>query len=202
MQAARGASLNPSVDAHPDSSDSAAGDVRLRALFVGVFLAGYAIDVGAKILAVETLTGRPDIELVGEWFQLHLTRNPGAAFSTGSEFTPVLSLLAITASGVVVYLARSIGHRWWAVSLGLLLAGITGNLTDRIFRAPGPLHGEVVDFLQLPNWPIFNLADICINVGAVLALILTFRGISVDGSRTEKPADQDPGDPLPGEPTR
>ncbi len=202
MQAARGASLNPSVDAHPDSSDSPAGDVRLRILFVVVFLVGYVADVGSKILAVEKLTGRPDIEIVGEWFQLHLTRNPGAAFSTGGDFTPALSLLAIAASGVVVYLARGIGSRWWAVSLGLLLAGITGNLTDRIFRSPGPLHGEVVDFLQLPNWPIFNVADICINAGAALTLLLAFRGISVNGSRVVEPVDDAPGDPLPGEPSR
>jgi len=180
MQAARGASLNPSVDGHPTSRT---GVTRYRLLFAGVFLLGYTLDLGSKTLAVERLSGRPDVEIVGEWLQLHLTRNPGAAFSAGSELTPALSLLAIAATGVVVFVARRVGTRAWAVSLGLLLAGIAGNLTDRIFRAPGPMHGHVVDFLALPNWPVFNVADLCINAGAALVLVMSFRGIAVDGTR-------------------
>ena len=181
MQAARGASLNPSADAHPDSR---AGDPRYRLVFVGVFLAAYALDVVSKIVAVDRLTDRADIELVGEWFQLHLTRNPGAAFSTAETLTPVLSLLALAASLTVVWFARRSARRPWAVSLGLLLAGITGNLTDRVFRDPGPLHGHVIDFFMVPNWPVFNVADICINVGAALILVNTVRGVSLDGTRT------------------
>ena len=180
MQAARGASLNPSADAHPDSR---AGDPRYRLVFVGVFLVAYALDVVSKLVAVDRLTGRADIELVGEWFQLHLTRNPGAAFSTVESLTPVLSLLAVAAAVTVVWFARRLGTTSWAISLGLLLAGITGNLTDRVFRDPGPLHGHVIDFFMLPHWPVFNVADICINVGAALILINTVRGVSLDGSR-------------------
>lgn len=180
MQAARGASLNPSADAHPDSR---AGDPRYRLVFVGVFLVAYALDVVSKMVAVDRLTGRADIELVGEWFQLHLTRNPGAAFSTAESLTPVLSLLAVAAAVTVVWFARRLGTTSWAISLGLLLAGITGNLTDRVLRDPGPLHGHVIDFFMLPNWPVFNVADICINVGAALILINTVRGVSLEGSR-------------------
>jgi signal peptidase II len=191
MQAARGASLSLDADARPK-----AGEPRLRLVFAGVFLAAYAADVVSKVVAVDTLTGREDIELVGEWFQLHLTRNPGAAFSTAETLTPVLSLLAVGASCVVLYVARRLGSLLWAVSLGLLLAGILGNLTDRVFREPGPLQGHVVDFFMLPNWPVFNLADICINVGAGLALLAAFRGIALDGARLEPrraaPAPQDP----------
>jgi signal peptidase II len=178
MQAARGASLNSSARAHPRS-----GDPRLRQLFAVVFLVAYSLDIVSKIVAVDRLTGREDIQLVGQWFQLHLTRNPGAAFSTATELTPVLSILAIAACGVVLYVARRLGSAAWAVSLGFLLAGIGGNLTDRVFREPGVLHGHVIDFFMLPHWPVFNVADICINLGAGLALVTTFRGISVDGSR-------------------
>ena len=200
MQAARGASLNSSADAHPDLEGSPSGAASFRLLFGAVFLVAYVLDVGSKILAVETLTGRPDVELVGEWFQLHLIRNPGAAFSAGSDFTPALSVLAIVACCVVLFLARRIGARWWAVSLGLLLAGIGGNLTDRLLRAPGPLQGHVIDFFQLPNWPIFNVADICIDVGAGLALLLTFRGVGLDGTREEqRPRD---GGAVPGDPAK
>ena len=139
-----------------------------------------------------------DVQLIGEWFQLHLIRNPGAAFSTGSDFTPVLSALAVAACVVVVYLARRLGNSWWAVSLGLLLAGIAGNLTDRLFRAPEPLHGHVVDFFALPHWPIFNFADIFIDVGAALALLLTFRGIGLDGSRDHRRSHPDGADDTRG----
>ena len=82
------------------------------------------------------------------WFRLHLTRNPGAAFSTGTEFTLLLSLLAVTAVVVVLYLSRRIGSATWAWALGLLLAGVCGNLTDRVFRDPAPLRGHVIDFLH------------------------------------------------------
>ena len=198
MQAARGASLNSSAGAHPDRPHASA--LRLRLGFTVVFVTGYLLDVTSKIVAVEQLGDGSEVQLVGDWFQLHLTRNPGAAFSAGSEVTPVLSVLAIAASGVVLYLARRLGSGWWAVSLGLLLAGITGNLTDRLLRAPGPLRGHVVDFLELPNWPIFNVADICINAGAVLALLLTLRGIAVDGTRDQRRSRDDgavPGGPTP-----
>jgi signal peptidase II len=142
----------------------------------------YAIDVATKSLAVEKLS-TVDVELAGSWLVLHLTRNPGAAFSTGTEFTLLLSAIAIVAAGVVIYFARRVGTRAWAWALGLLLGGVCGNLTDRILREPGPLRGHVVDFLMVPNWPVFNIADICINVAAGLILIQAIRGIGVDGSR-------------------
>ncbi len=67
-----------------------------------------------------------------------------------------------------------------------MLAGIDGNLADRLFREPGPFRGHVVDFLMLPNWPVFNVADICINVGVVMILVQVLRGIAMDGTRVEK----------------
>ena len=84
---------------------------------------------------------------------------------------------------VVVYLARRVGTRAWAWALGLLLAGVLGNLTDRVLREPGPLRGHVVDFLMVPHWPVFNIADICINVAAGLIVLQAVRGIGIDGTR-------------------
>jgi len=69
------------------------------------------------------------------------------------------------------------------VALGLLLAGAMGNLTDRIFRDPGVLRGHVVDFLELPNWPVFNVADMCITTAAALVVIQSLRGIGPEGRR-------------------
>ncbi len=199
MQAARGASLNSSADVNRrDGAEPRAP--RYRLIFVLVFVTAYAVDVVSKSVAVRALADG-DIELVGEWFVLHLVRNPGAAFSTATSLTPVLTGLAIIASCVVVYVSRRLGSVPWAWSLGLLLAGITGNLTDRILREPGPMRGHVIDLFMVPHWPVFNVADICINVGAGLALLTTFRGIAVDGSRVGASGDvpTDPSTPDPAD---
>lgn len=186
MQAARGTSLSDTPDTLP--APASAPRVRLRVLAATIAAGGLVLDQVTKQLAVDRLTGRPDVEVVGELLQLHLTRNPGAAFSTGTEFTVVLSCVAIAAALVVAWLFRRLGSTVWALALGLLLAGITGNLTDRLFREPGPLRGHVVDFLMLPNWPVFNVADICITGAAGLILLQAFRGIRLDGLREHEAA--------------
>ncbi|WP_296604769.1 signal peptidase II [Nocardioides sp.] len=187
MQAARGASLTG------DQTDPAHPDPRRRpfAVFAAVALTAYAVDIVTKILAVELLSDRPDVQLVGDLFQLHLTRNPGAAFSTGTAYTEVFSVVAIVAVLVVLYLARRVGSVGWAFAFGLLLAGVGGNLTDRLVRSPGPLRGHVIDFFMLPHWPIFNVADICIDVAAGLILLQVYRGIHIDGTRVSRDDDRE-----------
>ena len=194
MQAARGTSLS-----HDDSSLTESGHrpslVLVRVILVAVFASLYAADQLTKWLAVDRLTGQPDHELVGDLLVLHLTRNAGAAFSTGTGYTELFSCLAIVAVLVVLWLSRRIRSVAWAVAFGLLLAGIAGNLTDRLLREPGPLRGHVVDFLMLPSWPVFNLADIAINVAAALILVQVFRGVRLDGTRVERGTDE-PGTPA------
>ena len=152
-------------------------------MLAGVALTAYALDVGTKVWAVDRLSGRGPQPLIGDLLQLNLTRNPGAAFSTGTEFTVALSTLALVAVVVVLYVARRVATTGWAVALGLLLAGVGGNLTDRLFRAPGPFRGHVVDFLQLPHWPIFNVADMCIDSAVALIVVQALRGVGIDGHR-------------------
>jgi signal peptidase II len=147
---------------------------------------GLGIDQATKALAVDRLGDGADVRVVGALLQLHLTRNAGAAFSTGTQFTILLSCLAVAATVVVGVIALRARTPIWALALGLLLAGITGNLADRLFRPPGPLRGEVIDFLMLPHWPVFNVADICITVAAALIVLQAFRGIRLDGSREER----------------
>ena len=147
---------------------------------------GYGLDLGTKVLAVAELTDRPPVPVIGDFLTLSLARNPGAAFSTGTSYTMVLTFVAITAAVVVLWVSRRLAGTGWAIGLGFLLAGILGNLTDRIFRSPGFLRGHVVDFLALPHWPIFNVADICINVAAAVIIVQAVRGVSVDGTRTAK----------------
>jgi signal peptidase II len=180
MQAARGASLtgDPTTESGPSRR------IRARLLFAGVAVAAYAVDVATKVVAVERLDGdRPPVPVVGDLLQLTLVRNPGAAFGTGTEFTVALSVFAAVAAIVVLWLSRRLRSIFWAVGLGLLLAGILGNLTDRVLRGPGPMRGHVVDFLMLPHWPIFNFADIFINVAAGVILVQAFRGVRLDGRR-------------------
>ena len=130
--------------------------------------------------------------VIGDLLVLHLTRNPGAAFSTGTRYTVLLTCVAMAAVLVVLHLSRRIGTVAWAVALGLLLSGVAGNLTDRLFRAPGPMRGHVIDFLMLPNWPVFNVADICIDVAAGLILLLAFRGIRIGGGRSTTKSEPQP----------
>lgn len=144
---------------------------------------GLTLDVVAKELAVHRLPGRPPVHVVGDLVELALTRNPGAAFSTGTSLTPVISVVALIAAVVVcvvIWRNRSLG---WAWALGLLLAGILGNLVDRLFREPGPFRGHVVDFIALPHWPVFNVADVWINIAAVLIVVLAVLGVRLDGRR-------------------
>jgi signal peptidase II len=196
MQAARGTSLSDATNPH-STSPTGSRRARLTALFVAVTLTAYAVDLGTKLLAVSRLNGRPDVEVVGELLVLHLTRNPGAAFSTGTEYTVVLTCVAMLAVLVVVHLSRRLGSVGWAVALGLLLAGVSGNLTDRLFREPGPFRGHVIDFLMLPHWPVFNVADMCINVAAALILVQASRGIRINGTRTSDTAPGSGADPAP-----
>ena len=163
MQAARGTSLS-------------------RRVVAAVGLVAYLVDVLVKVLSVQHLADK-DVHVLGDLFVLHLTRNPGAAFSTGTAYTPVLACVAVVALVVVLFVSRRAGDRVWAVALGLLLGGIGGNLTDRLVRPPGPMRGHVVDMFMVPHWPVFNVADMCINVAAGLIILQTFRGIGLDGTR-------------------
>jgi signal peptidase II len=184
MQAARGASLNSS---EPDTTE-ATRNPAYRRVFLLVALTLYLVDVVSKVVAVDQLTGRGRVDLVGDWFGLHLTRNPGAAFSMGTSFTLGLSVLAMVAVVTIVFLSSRLGSWWWAVGLGSLLAGVSGNLTDRLLRDPAPLRGHVIDFFELPHWPIFNVADICIDIAVGVIILQAMRGIGLDGRRHDAAA--------------
>ena len=149
----------------------------------GVALTVLALDVVSKLIVVRTLSGHPPIRLLDGFLTLLLLRNSGAAFSIGTSMTIVFTAIA---AAVIVYIlraARRLRSLPWAITLGLLLGGATGNLADRIFRSPGLFRGDVVDWIELPHWPVFNLADSAIVCGGVLAVLLALRGVRLDGSR-------------------
>ena len=196
LQAARGASLIASETSGDPTTGASPGDGHRRrlsapALAFVVAAVALALDQITKVLAVRELTDRAPVEVIGSLLQLRLLRNPGAAFSAGTSLTPLISVVAVIAVVVAVYFASRVGHRGWAVGLGLLLAGVTGNLVDRMLRAPGPFRGHVVDFFELPHWPVFNIADMCIDAAGVIFVILLIRGIRLDGSRHEEQARDD-----------
>lgn len=152
-------------------------------LLLLVAVLALALDAITKVAVVATLSDRAPVRLLGGLLTLRVTRNSGAAFSIGGGLTILFALVAI---GVVVYIlltARKLRSVPWAITLGLLLGGACGNLTDRLLRGPAPLQGHVVDWIQLPHWPVFNLADTAICCGGALAVLLAARGRQIDGTR-------------------
>ncbi len=137
----------------------------------------WGLDLATKIWAVNNLSARNPVELLGSFFQLTLVRNPGAAFSFATGATIVFTIISVAAVIAIVYYSVKITSLGWATALGLLLGGVLGNLTDRLFRSPGFLKGEVIDWLELTHWPVFNLADSAIVVAAFLAIVLSIRNV-------------------------
>jgi signal peptidase II len=156
----------------------------------------YAIDRISKFLVTENLTLGQPVKVLGDFLQFYYVENPGAAFSLGSGSTWIFAIIASAVAVFIVIFARRIRSVGWAVLFGLLLGGNLGNLTDRLTREPGFGVGHVVDFLQLYLFPaIFNVADIAIVSSMGLFIILTIRGIGLDGrrmSRESKKAEEPP----------
>jgi len=179
VQAARGTAITSLSDIGPNERR------RLRLLVALIAVAGLTADLVTKIIAVTHLEPLASVRLLGGLLTLRLIRNPGAAFSQGQRFTYVFAIAGIIALAfVIIKLVPRIGHPAWAVAIGLLCAGVAGNLTDRLFRPPGPLRGHVIDFLELPHWPIFNVADMCITAAAIMIMFLSIvKGISITGQR-------------------
>ncbi|GAB3113929.1 signal peptidase II [Streptomyces calidiresistens] len=142
----------------------------------------YLLDLISKIIVVEWLEHRPPIEILGEWLRFEAIRNSGAAFGMGQALTVVFTAIATIVILVIVRLARKLYSTPWAIALGLLLGGALGNLTDRIFRAPGVFQGAVVDFIAPKHFAVFNLADSAIVCGGILIVLLSFRGLDPDGT--------------------
>ena len=155
---------------------------RRIAVLVCVAAVVYLLDLISKIMVVEWLEHEEPVEVFGRWLRLEAIRNGGAAFGIGSALTIVFTCIAATVIVVIIRLARRLRSLPWAIALGLLLGGAFGNLTDRVFRAPGALEGHVVDFIAPRHFAVFNLADSAIVCGGVLIVLLSFRGLDPDGT--------------------
>jgi signal peptidase II len=148
-----------------------------------------AADLITKQLALSALEGEPPLRVLGGLFYLQIIRNPGAAWGMATGMTWVLTLIALAVVIGIVWVLPRLRSTGWAIGLSLVFSGAVGNLIDRFFRAPGALHGHVVDFLSpfAPNgdvFPVFNIADSSICVGGALIVLMALLGRDYDGRRT------------------
>ncbi|WP_326697040.1 signal peptidase II [Streptomyces sp. NBC_01754] len=165
-------------------ADGAVGGRRRKKILVLLCVAvlAYLLDLGSKMIVVAKLEHQQPVEIIGDWLKLEVIRNAGAAFSFGEAFTVIFTAIAAVVIIVIIRLARKLYSLPWAIALGLLLGGALGNLTDRVFRAPGVFEGAVVDFISPAHFAVFNLADSAIVCGGFLIVILSFKGLDPDGT--------------------
>lgn len=153
-----------------------------RWLYLVVALVLIALDQFTKNLAIATLELGINYPVIGDVLSWRLVYNDSAAFSLGFGQTWILAVIASAATLATIWFSRTIDSQSWAVMAGIFLAGVVGNLIDRLIREPSFGNGHVVDFMQIPfNFPVFNLADIFIVSMAILTVIRVFRGENLGG---------------------
>jgi signal peptidase II len=158
-----------------------------------VVAVGYVLDQLTKRWVETTMIEGQVIDVLPPLLRWHFIRNPGAAFSIGEEHTWVFTIIQAAVAVFVVVLLFRVRSTVWALALGGLLGGVLGNLTDRLLRPPGFGVGHVVDFIALPNFAIFNIADSLIVCSMIGIVLLMFTGRRLDGTREtvqpRRPAD-------------
>lgn len=164
---------------------------RRQPLLLSVAAVVLTLDIVTKVLAVKLLTPGQPVPIIGDTVTWTLVRNSGAAFSMATGYTWMLTLIASAVVVGIIWMGRRLVSTWWAVGLGMILGGATGNLVDRFFRSPGPLRGHVVDFLSIGWWPVFNVADPSVVGGAILLVTLSALGFDFDTVGRRDPADDD-----------
>jgi signal peptidase II len=152
------------------------GRARTVALLLGTGAAIIAIDQVTKALVVSHLSEGESRRVIGGVLAWTLQRNPGSAFGLFQRFPVVFTILATVIALVILVGAARVRDRLVAFALGLVLGGAIGNLVDRIVRPPGVFRGRVIDFIDFHVWPVFNVADSAVVIGAILLLIASYRG--------------------------
>ena len=163
---------------------TSASDRRLWAL-VAVII---AVDQLTKHWALGRLSDGRTIDLVGS-LRFNLAFNRGMAFSRGSGLGPIIGALAFVIVIVIVLWMRRSARGLPAVAAGLIVGGAVGNLVDRLFRGEAWLRGAVVDFIDLQWFPVFNVADSAITIGALLMVLASLRQRPVAGTEVVEQRD-------------
>lgn len=152
---------------------------------LGVVIADHLVKAWVvAVIKPRVESGEGPFVLLGGLVKFTYVENTGAAFSIGAGYTWLFSVIAVVVAIVIIRTSRRLGSIGWAVALGALLGGLLGNLIDRLTRPPGPGLGYVVDFIQLPYFAVFNVADMFITCSAAFMVLLALRGIGVDGARS------------------
>jgi signal peptidase II len=168
---AEGVSRESDAASPPNRGPSRA---RLAGWLYAVAAAVYVADRVSKLLAEHHLQGRPPIKLVPGVLDLSFTTNSGGAFGLFGGASWLFFAASVLVGAVIAYASLSLPGRALAVGLGLVLGGALGNVTDRLVNR-GELDGQVVDFIHLHHWPVFNVADSAIVVGAAVLLLASLR---------------------------
>lgn len=167
--------IEHSVDVNVERSSKLPARGLLFAFGCAVATLMIAVDQGSKQLALGFLNTDSRIPLIGDMLGLQLAFNTGAAFSLGSQMTPLITMLGFVASVLLIRAITRAGNSFMAVVIGLILGGTLGNLADRLLAPPGFGLGAVTDFLAYGDLFIGNIADIAIGAGAVLYLFAAGR---------------------------
>lgn len=167
------------------TSSAVAPAQRRRCLIVliGVALGVVVVDHLVKAWVAGHTVGETFAEFLGGFVRFTYVQNSGAAFSIGTGYTWIFTIIAVVVAVVILRTSRRLGSVWWAIALGGLLGGLLGNLVDRLTREPGFARGHVVDFIQLPHFAVFNIADMFITCSAVLMVALALFGVELSGHR-------------------
>lgn len=165
----------------PDAPPAKRAVPRIAALLM-IAVVTYLADVATKLMVVATLKEDTPVKIGNSTrVEFRLIRNPGAAFGVGVGATVLFTLVTALVIAVILLVSHRLNSLSWALTLGLLLGGSMGNLSDRLAREPGPFRGHVVDFVHVQGWPIFNLADAAIVVAGVLIVLLALRNVPLSG---------------------
>ena len=154
-------------------------------LYVALLITAAVIVVAdqlTKSLALDKLADGP-VDVIEGILTLRLTFNPGGAFGVLQGVPNFFLIATVVIVIFILFWARSVRSRSWAVPLGLVLGGGLGNLFDRLFR---DTDGQVVDFVDLQVWPVFNLADSAITIGVLTLLIMSFMAERTDEAAVDE----------------
>lgn len=200
MQATARATLSPLEPGSPgpsadDPTDTTRpGSSRYVLTLLAVAATVLVIDRVTKVWAVDALGDGEVIVLFDPWMQLRLVYNPGAAFGFAGGYTVVITIIAFGVAFAILRLSRRLRSVWWAIALGGILGGALGNLIDRMTQPPGIFRGYVIDFVEWPGFPVWNLADAAIVGSVALVFVLSLRDVPYDQERHEARAAPDADD--------
>ncbi|HEX9122546.1 MAG TPA: signal peptidase II [Actinomycetota bacterium] len=148
---------------------------RLAAWMYGTAVAVYGLDRISKLLAEHDLAGQPPVTVIPGVLRFNYTTNSGGAFGLGQSAPWLFATATIAVSIAILVVSARLSRPSTAAGLGLILGGALGNLTDRLLNGDGFLSGRVIDFIDFHVWPVFNLADSSIVIGALLLVLVGLR---------------------------